>query len=289
MNKSVVLAYDNVGQADRALALAVWEAVDRGDALAIVRAHRLGRWTAQPPEGTTEPLVAWRDSVGEALEQAVAAVRARRPGLPVETRIVSTTVPRVLAMASEDAELVVVAEHARAVPGRGLLSALASGLLAEARCPVIVMRGASRPTQDRLLAAVDVEGSCEPVLAFGFEEADRRGAELKVVNVWNEPPIHEYREGPERRHQMAQLKSSRQDALDELVQNWRDKYPEVRVTVSVATGAIGDSLLRASTTADLAVIGAARRGTDRVGVRVGPAAHTLLRRSACPVALVPLG
>lgn len=166
--------------------------------------------------------------------------------------------------------------------------AVVAGPLAAARCPAIIVRGPDRPVQNRLLVAIDVEGPCEAVLKFAFQEADRRAADLMILNIWSEPPLYDYREGPERTRLVATHKRRQEAGIDDVVHAWRDKYPHVRATVRVTTGAIGDTLLRTANTADLVIIGARWRSPDRRGLRVGPAAYTLLRHSACPVALVPL-
>ncbi|NUP46736.1 MAG: universal stress protein [Catenulispora sp.] len=288
MNGTVVVGLADTAQSGRTLALAEREAADRGDTLAVVRGCRPPSWIAPARGPGAEPS---RTRPGDTPEAATARSRHGHPhkGPVLGVRAGSGEAADAFAAASRDADLVVVEDRAGAdVAGHGRKGAVVAGLLAAARCPAIIVRGPNRPVQNRLLVAIDVEGPCEAVLAFAFDEADRRGADLTILNIWSEPQLYDYREGPERHRMVAAHKRRHEAAIGAVVQSWRDEYPHVPVTVRVTTGAIGDTLLRTANTADLAIIGARWRSPGRSGLRVGPAAYTLLRHSACPVALVPL-
>lgn len=74
--------------------------------------------------------------------------------------------------------------------------------------------------------------------------------------------------------------------LSAVLQVWRDKYPGVEVTETVAEGRARSALLRAASGASLLVVG--RHLTDRpAGPRIGPVTHAAIHHVGCPVAVVP--
>ena len=161
--------------------------------------------------------------------------------------------------------------------------------LADACCPVLVVRGESEVTHDRVVAAVDIAESCESVLDFAFAEASRRAAGLTVIHVWDEPWIVAYgREDPGIADDIALIERERGDRLAALVRSVHRRHPEVRSFQQVATGSAGRLLVEASSRADLLVTGARRHGHGLHGMQIGPVTQTLLHHAECPIAVVPL-
>jgi nucleotide-binding universal stress UspA family protein len=160
--------------------------------------------------------------------------------------------------------------------------------LADACCPVAVVQGLDRPGRDRVVAGVDIDGLCEDVFDFAFNEACRRGAELVVRYVWDEPWIETYDVDTD---VTAQIKAAQEDCalrLDSQVRSWHAKFPEVHVTQQVGTGPAASALVEASEAADLVVLGGRRHGDGRHGMKLGPVATTVLHHAQCPVAVIPL-
>ena len=65
--------------------------------------------------------------------------------------------------------------------GKGSLQVGSTSMraLADACCPVLVVRGETDADHDGIVAAVDIDEPCEQVLDFAFTKASRRGARLR--------------------------------------------------------------------------------------------------------------
>jgi nucleotide-binding universal stress UspA family protein len=179
--------------------------------------------------------------------------------------------------------------------GRGGFPAMQLGstsmrVLADACCPVLVVRGDEHALRDRIVAAVDIDGPCDTVLRLAFEEARRRGAHLTVVHVWDEPWVVAYDEeqGAGLADDVTAILANRDERLDAHLQEWRHRYSDVRVFRQVATGSAASILVEATEHADLIVTGARRHGDGEHGLQIGPVSHTLLRHAECPVLVVPI-
>ena len=92
-------------------------------------------------------------------------------------------------------------------------------------------------------------------LAFAFEEATLRQASLLAVHAWNTPRSETARAfqalaAPGARAIEEQLTSK----LAALLDDWRDKYPDVPVSQDVVHGHPGRALVGLSARADLVVL-----------------------------------
>ena len=136
-------------------------------------------------------------------------------------QVVAGYAGRVLADAGHGAELLVVGNRgAGGFPGM-LLGSVSMRVLAGACCPVIVVHGTEASTEAPdgwVVAAVDIDEPCGPVLDFAFAEAGRRGAGLSVIHVWDEPWIVAYgQDDPGVADDIAAIERERADRLDALV------------------------------------------------------------------------
>ena len=71
----------------------------------------------------------------------------------------------------------------------------------------------------------------------------------------------------------------------DLAAAWREKYPRLTITAEVVAEHPAAALARASTTAQLLVVGSRGRGPLR-GMLLGSVSQHLLRHSACSIAVV---
>jgi nucleotide-binding universal stress UspA family protein len=206
------------------------------------------------------------------LELAVSRALSDHPGLAVTAKLVVGEPSRALAAHSADACLLVVGHRraaARRVPSA---TSVATQVMLESLCPVIARLPVSPqpPTEEPspVLLGVTRHARTEEVVEFAFEEATLRGAPLRALHVW---PEHDA---------AAQL-------LDQVLEVWSAKYPEVAVDRRVWPGYdVARALCGESRDAQLMVVGRGRY-TGRTRVMHGLATQTLLDFAGCPVAVVP--
>src|SRR6185312_9058597 len=118
----------------------------------------------------------------------------------------------------------------------------------------------------RVLAAVDIDENCDPVLDFAFDEASRRGSGLTVIHVWDEPWIAAYgQQDPGIVEDVARIERERDDRLAALVQSVQPRHPEIHPFHQLAVGSAAGLLVEATHRADLIVTGARRHGEGRHG------------------------
>lgn len=300
MSAPVVAAYDQTPHSKLALAEAVREAVSRGTGLRIVHAYATDERLPMGPFATVVPTPHFeqtnRRDAEEILEEVAAQIKADHPGLPVQTRAAAGDAPGVIVAEASTAALVVVGSRGRGGFSGLLLGSTSQRVLADAPCPVIVAHETSGESQGQVMVGVDVGEPGEPyepgeeVLAFAFDTAARRGTGLIVANVWTEPWTMSYaaRRGDEDGVAYEQAHS---DRLQELLDPWQRKHPEVAVAVriyrAVGSGTAGNCLVEASKTVDLLIVGMRAQAGRRHANRLGPVAHTVLHHAHCPVAVVP--
>jgi nucleotide-binding universal stress UspA family protein len=293
MKTTVVVGYDRTPPGEQALAVATREASRRGASLTVLTAYH---WLTPPePESPASTDISAdiestaRKAAEQIAEHGTDRVRELQPDVPVEARAVAGYAGKVLAAASHGADLLVVGNRGGGGFEGLLLGSTSMRTLAEACCPVIVVRGDARDSHDRIVAAVDIDDRCDAVLDFAFAEAARRGAGLTVIHVWDEPWILAYgHQDPGIADDIAAIEREREDRLAALMQSARRGYPGTPAFHQVATGSAANLLVEASQRADLLVTGARRHGEGRHGMRIGPVTQTLLHHAECPVAVVPL-
>ena len=286
----VVVGVDDFEHSDRLVAAAVREARLRRTALWLAHAYYGYAPATQgvPPGVTPEQVL--RDTVADQLAQIAAKVRAENPDLPVETAALAGPAAPALAQLAGLASLLVVGGRGRGGLTGQLLGSVSLGVLAHARCPVLVARGSGERTTQRVMLGLDVgedPRTGPEVLEFAFQEADRRHANLYAFHAW-EDPTELYAYGAKiftPAQHTAALKRAR-EKLDAALAPWQQMFPDVPVAAEALAGLPAKLLVEATDLADLVVIGGRTRD-GRDGMRVGAIAHTVLHHAHCPVAIVP--
>ncbi|GAA2006817.1 universal stress protein [Catenulispora subtropica] len=290
MTAPVVVGVDDLRHSGQALDLAAHEAELRGAPLWVGHAYS---WV--PPvaaglvPGGDTPEGAVRDLATGPQAEALMHAHAAHPDLEVHSYAMSGRVAPELAALAKDAGVLVIGERGRGGFAGMLLGTTAARIIAHARCPVIVARGASGRENKRVLAGLDVADSAgsAAVLGFAFGEAALRGAGLVAVHTWSdEGAFHPDPIGDYTRDTLAALDADRRRLLDAALAPWRGEYPGVPVEIEVGGGSAARTLVDASAFADLLVIGG-RPHRDEEGMRLGALAYSLLHHAQCPVAIVP--
>jgi nucleotide-binding universal stress UspA family protein len=234
-----------------------------------------------------------RDEAAPVLNHAVSRTRARYPELVVETAATEEGVVRSLARESATAALTVVGTRGLGALTGPALGSVSLRLAVLARGPLLVVRG-DHPCDDGRDVLLGLADDMDTqAAAYAFQEAERRGARLRVLHSWSRrhitpehPSLVPTRSpGQERlvRKALAEEAVPRH-ALTEL----QDRYPDVTVETRTVRAAPAAELLAATRETAVVVIGVHRR-TSVLGPRSGPVARTLLHRAHCPVVVVPHG
>lgn len=284
--QTIVVGIDGSANGDAALEWAVAEASSRGIPLHVFSA---GVYQGEGPKAVYDDAVVDAQIAREALAAADARLEAARsrvlasaPGLVVSVESGLDRAADTLVALSERAQAVVVGRSARGPVVGAVLGSVASRLVTHAQCPVVLVR-ARLASAGRSGVVVGVDGSAlsELALAYAFEQASLRGADLHVIHAWwtrataGQTPDTQ-------RDQIAQEKLT----LSEAMVGWAEHYPDVEVHVSMPVGPAVLALTEAAREAELLVVGSRGRGGLRSLV-LGSVSRGVLKHAPCTVVVVP--
>ncbi|MFD7553784.1 universal stress protein [Streptomyces sp. NPDC059835] len=242
---------------------------------------------AVPPERGTDHVdgtpgrMALRQTGADRLDQARNWVHDRQPETGVTCDLLHGFPATALGGVAGEARLIVLgSRHLSRTAEFFSAGSIVVPVSAQARCPVVVVGDAEHISRQPPYVVVGLDGSASATaaLVFAFDEADLRGAALRVVCVW-QPPVFMPNDAE------AALQA-RRALLSEATAGLSDKYPDVHVTHEVMTGHPVEELARAAEHALAVVVGRRGRG-GYTGMRIGSVVHGLLHRAHCPVITVP--
>ncbi|MDQ0989164.1 universal stress protein [Streptomyces sp. V3I7] len=217
-----------------------------------------------------------------------AAERAARadPDVKVTVDIAPEEAADALVREGHHAFAVVTGSRGRGVFKGIFLGSVDLAVAARAHCPVIVVRGdraGVAGSHGRILLGAGDPTTARAAVRFAFREAKARRCALDVVRVWHRASADDHAAAgdPPPAHEQQALAE-----IDALLEEAEAEHPGVRVLRTAAEGSTRRILLHRSAAADLVIIGARHEGGHR-GLRLSLVAHSLLHRSACPVAVVP--
>lgn len=287
MELPLVVGVDGSEASLRAVDWAADEAVLRGAELRVVYASLWERYEGRALSadlGKPSEEVLAEDVVDHAAGRA----RERHPDLTVTPVVLPEEPEYALVHEGREAAAVVVGSRGRSGIAEFLLGSVSLTVAANARCPVIVLRGshdkqAVPGTHGRILLGVGQDAKESPAVRFAVDEARRRGVPLEAVRAWR-CPAHESTDHPLIAGEPARLHEER--AAEELEGALQDVPADADVHRRTVEGPARRVLADLSHEADLLVVGA-KRSDDHFGLQIGRVAHALLHHSACPVAVVP--
>ncbi|MET9922135.1 universal stress protein [Streptomyces sp. NPDC059605] len=282
-DRPVIAAVDGSPHSREALDWAAHEAVRRGLALVVVHARTPDRRSAQDT---------LRRESEELLERSVQRVSEIEPTLHPTTLSPLDFPSAALTSLSRDASLVVVGSRGLGGFRSLMLGSNSLATASMAKCPVVVIHGGASdgdegaPAEEfsDIVAGVAADESSEAVLEFAFgTAASRPGARLRIVHGWtmfssilSGGPVFD----------RAAAADSADRTLAELTAGWQEKYPQVEVVREPVSGSASRTLVTASATAALTVVGR-RKGGESLGLGLSPVAQTTLSHALGPVAVVP--
>ncbi|MFF0558391.1 universal stress protein [Streptomyces sp. NPDC004266] len=283
MTRNIVVGLDGTEQATAAAEWAAEEALLRGTGVHLVYAREPVPESVLSfmPRGSDET---WAE---EMLSRTAARLRERRPGLAATTRLLPAgSVPGLVA-AAEESELLVLGSRALGSVAGYLLGSVGLTVAGAVERPVVLVRAGSGATDPRgpVVVGTDVRQPVDAVLGFAFEEAARRDSLVHVVYAEQLPLFAG--PGPAMVPDIRLAVAPEiERSLDELLDPWRAKYPDVGAAARVVVGSAGLELVEAAGDAALVVVGRRTRHSA-LGAHIGSVAHAVLHHSPVPVALVP--
>ncbi|MEU3521464.1 universal stress protein [Streptomyces sp. NPDC006654] len=231
--------------------------------------------------------------------EAAAELRSRHPDVEVCTDRVTGDPATALAEAADAAELLALGSQGLGGVGGFFVGSVSLYVVAHAARPVVLVRADGQAAGDHLTApgggpsttapsrpvvvGLDTGDADATLLEFAFDAAARRGAALRVVHAWTEPPGDFRRFHGVEFH--ATLARQQATALTDALRPWRRKFPSVDVIEASRCGSAARVLVTASRDASLTVVGRRIR-TSPVGPHIGHAAHAVLHHVVAPVAVV---
>jgi nucleotide-binding universal stress UspA family protein len=242
--KPVVVGVDGSDESLRAVEWAAMEARRRACALRIVsapapmppvRAYHASLATVQ---------TALRGISARTLQAAMTRAQEVIPGLAVETDLLSGPPALAVADCGPDGSMIVVGARGAGGFAAMVLGSVSRYVAAHAQCPVVVVREESVAVHREIGVGIgDPEGATE-TLAFAFEEASLRHADLIAIHAWSRPPSALRLPGPGEAAELpradpGQISAEAARTLAAALDGWRDKYPDVQVREDIIHDAHG--------------------------------------------------
>ena len=282
--KPVVVGVDGSEASLRAVEWAALEARRHSSPLRIVSAPapvpRLHAYSASPASIAN----ALRGISARALDAAITRCEEVAPGLPLTTSLLSGPPALAVAESGADASMLVVGARGAGGFAAMVLGSVSRYAATRAPCPVVVVREESMAVHREIAVGVRDPQETAAALAFAFEEAALRQADLVAVHTWYWFPSSLHR--PVGEDSLDQFSAEAARSLAAALEGWRQKYPGVQVRQDVVHGHPARVLASYSARADLVVLG--RHGhPDGVGPGIGSIQHAVLDHAHGPVAVIP--
>ena len=281
----IVVGVDGSPASKVALRWAVEEATVRGAGLDIV--HVWGSHHSTYPErGHIDP--APFEVEGRAILDDAVASLTELTVVPPDVRPVLAEEDAATALlhAAQAAALLVVGSRGRGGFVGLLLGSVGQRCVDHAPCPVAIIPPSWDGTpHGRVVVGVDGSDSSYGALHWAIAEAERRSAQLDVVNAYG---FHQYPSpyGPTVAVDRGQLEKWSKSMLDEMVAGaFGRRGPPAGVELITAFLTPAAALLESARGADLLVVGSRGRGSFR-GLLLGSVSQQCVHHAPCPVVVV---
>ncbi len=281
----IVVAVDGSSTSLHAVAWAARDAALSGCRLEIV--HSIAIPASFGPglaAGTAQP--DWLRTDGEQiLTEATAVAREiGGPDLEIDAEIGLELIIGDLLVRSERARRVVAGSRGRGAVQRTVLGSVSSALVQHAHCPVVIVKSGSAtdPVAARhpVLVGIDGTDNSTPAIAAAFDQAHRRGVELVALHSWSDTTGLDIS-----MFGWDTIVTAEHEMLAKRLEPWRERYPELPVTLQVVRDDPARSLLGESDSAQLVVVGNRGRG-GFTGLLLGSTSAALLSSVECPIMVV---
>jgi nucleotide-binding universal stress UspA family protein len=281
----IVVAVDGSKRNRSALTWAANEAAATGSDIALV--------TVVEDHVVSRPHFSVRsedDHINHMLSATRDEVQGLAPEQPVFTEVVAGSPVAVLLDRADQARMVVVGKRGLGGFSRILVGSTSIAVAGRAKRPVaVVPDGWNQPERDDgpVVVGVDPYRLEEPPLQWAFERARRLGVTLVAVHGWEPPGAYaRFAAIKAVAESAAAWEKESEEAFDKVLEVWRDRFPDVDVTVLHARTHPATALLDAAEQAQL--LGLGRRADGLLGgFPLGSVTRAVLHYSECPVVVVP--
>ncbi|MFF5209086.1 universal stress protein [Streptosporangium sp. NPDC000396] len=280
MSEQIIVGVDG---SRGALAAALWAADDaarRGCDLQIVYVEEPLVYGGRAYERSADDPA--RKQGERLLQEAAARAAESRSDVHVSTELLYGDTTEILRAQAGEAAAIVVGSRGLGGFAGLLLGSVGLGLAGHVMGPVVVVRGAPTMVQGEIVAGLNPDDAVHPAIDYAFEEAQARGARLRVVHAWDLPSS---RLGAGFGLDPDIIAQAQQAHVHGVLEPWLKRHPGVAVSESVYRGNPIAALCEASARADLVVVGSRGRGVIRSAV-LGSVSHGVLHYATCPVAVV---
>ena len=282
----VVVGFDGSDAARVAAAWAADQATVLGRGLTLVHA-------LMPPVttgGLGVSLPPSLDLLDELQHQAQAQLDEHAATLAcsdVRTAILVGAPSGVLLEASETAHLVVAGSRGRGGFRGLLLGSVSAQVAAHAPCPVAVIRAAAPSDATTVVVGIDGSPGAETALAFGFDQASRRGWNLVAVHAWDVPAydLLIVPNGPVP-IPLSDVADEEIRLTAEVLAGFRDDYPDVEVEERLVRAPAPQAIIEAAKGAAMIVVGTHGHG-PAMGALLGSVSNAVLHKAHLPVVVIP--
>jgi nucleotide-binding universal stress UspA family protein len=277
----LLLAYDGSDEARRALDWAATESLRTGSPVHVLAVNEV----LPPTWGGVGGIYVYAESYTQdssgLLEQAAKAL-ADAGVTAVTTEQRSGHGVDELLRAAESASVLVVGSRGHGRAGEAVLGSVSQHLARHATCPVVVVREQRNPEAARIVVGIDGSRTSLAALEYACQRAETTGETVVALHAWRaRVPSSNVFAG-----ELAGVDTQEREALlAQSIAGVRVDHPDVRLEQEVVAVAPDHSLVDASASASLVVVGSRGLGFFS-GMLLGSISQAVLHRATCPVAVV---
>ncbi|MFI7542493.1 universal stress protein [Actinoplanes sp. NPDC049599] len=282
--KEILVGTDGTPASQAAVQWAAAEAERRHRVLRVVHVFDW-EWRSARYDSGTEYIDVSRQLADAVVADASARARAVAPAVQVKVAtLIGSPAPELL-NAAADADLIVLGSRGHGGFASLLLGSVGQRVATHADCPVVVVRGRGAVGEGPVAVGADDSPTAGLVLGTAFEAAAGRDTGLTVVRAYPPPPPLWMAGVPVVDFTTPQDDADERRRLEELLTPWRDRYPEVKVDVTISHGSPAAVLTGVSHRAQLVIVGSHGHGSI-AGALLGSTGLQLLHHADCPVLIV---
>lgn len=279
----IVVGYDGSPDSDRAL--------DWGHRVADSTGDRLQVLVVGHGSGATAPRVPGFEEKG-VLQMICARAEGRLAELGVEDpdiEILQGHAAGKLIEAGGSSSMIVLGSRGHGRVKGLLIGSVSQHVARYASCPVVVVRSPKHPGAGRVVVGVDGSGGSRTALEFACGQAQALGLPVTVLHCFRpRQPLGDSADPvsgvPVAAAVLTEDTATAQRILERSVSGLDHLYPDVKVTTETVPAPAQKTLTKASSTADLVVVGSRGRGAFQ-GLLLGSVSQEILRTAHCPVAV----